>query len=89
MARTTAKRPARSSGRAIRSTIFNDKVDYGVFTEEFDETTTAEELCDEAELDRLRAFLDKQLAHFAGRSRPSGQPVAAPPHGAAEPVLGI
>ena len=45
---------------------FNDKVDYGVFTEEFDETTTAEELCDEAELDRLRAFLDKQLAHLQG-----------------------
>jgi cobaltochelatase CobT len=45
---------------------FNEKVDYGVFTEEFDETTTAEELCDEAELDRLRAFLDKQLAHLQG-----------------------
>jgi cobaltochelatase CobT len=26
----------------------------------------AEELCDEAELDRLRAFLDKQLAHLQG-----------------------
>ena len=45
---------------------FNEKVDYGVFTQEFDETITAEELCDEAELDRLRAFLDKQLAHLQG-----------------------
>ncbi|MDX3929743.1 MAG: cobaltochelatase subunit CobT [Shinella sp.] len=45
---------------------FNEKVDYGVFTEEFDEIITAEELCDEAELDRLRAFLDKQLAHLQG-----------------------
>lgn len=45
---------------------FNEKVDYHVFTEEFDETITAEELCDEAELDRLRAFLDKQLAHLQG-----------------------
>ncbi|MBN9013239.1 MAG: hypothetical protein J0H25_09350, partial [Rhizobiales bacterium] len=36
-------------------TDFNEKVDYGVFTQEFDETITAEELCDEAELDRLTA----------------------------------
>ncbi|PDS79728.1 cobaltochelatase subunit CobT [Rhizobium sp. L43] len=45
---------------------FNEKVDYHVFTEEFDEITTAEELCDAAELERLRAFLDKQLAHLQG-----------------------
>ncbi|MGG7516895.1 cobaltochelatase subunit CobT [Allorhizobium undicola] len=45
---------------------FNEKVDYKVFTEEFDEEITAEELCDDAELDRLRAFLDKQLAHLQG-----------------------
>ncbi|OHV75329.1 cobaltochelatase subunit CobT [Ensifer sp. LCM 4579] len=45
---------------------FNEKVDYAVFTREFDETITAEELCDEAELDRLRAFLDKQLAPLQG-----------------------
>ncbi|BCH58023.1 cobaltochelatase subunit CobT [Agrobacterium vitis] len=45
---------------------FNEKVDYKVFTEAFDEETSAEELCDETELDRLRAFLDKQLAHLQG-----------------------
>jgi len=45
---------------------FNEKVDYHIFTQEFDEEITAEELCDEAELDRLRAFLDKQLAHLQG-----------------------
>jgi cobaltochelatase CobT len=45
---------------------FNDKVDYTVFTEAFDEIITSEELCDEAELDRLRAFLDKQLSHLQG-----------------------
>ena len=44
----------------------NEKVDYAVFTQEFDEEVTAEELCDEAELERLRAFLDKQLAHLQG-----------------------
>jgi len=45
---------------------FNEKVDYKIFTQEFDEEILAEELCDEAELDRLRAFLDKQLAHLQG-----------------------
>jgi len=48
---------------------FNEKVDYHVFTEEFDEIITAEELCDAAELERLRAFLDKQLAHLQGAVR--------------------
>ncbi|MBN9251635.1 MAG: cobaltochelatase subunit CobT [Mesorhizobium sp. 61-13] len=41
-------------------------VDYKVFTTTFDETVGAEELCDEEELDRLRAFLDKQLANLSG-----------------------
>ncbi len=40
--------------------------DYKVFTTAFDETVGAEELCDEEELDRLRAFLDKQLANLQG-----------------------
>ena len=44
----------------------NEKVDYHVYTQEFDEEISADELCDEAELDRLRAFLDKQLAHLSG-----------------------
>jgi cobaltochelatase CobT len=41
-------------------------VDYKVFTAAFDETVGAEELCEEEELDRLRAFLDKQLANLSG-----------------------
>ncbi len=44
----------------------NEKVDYKIFTTEFDEIVPAAELCDEAELDRLRAFLDKQLSHLQG-----------------------
>ena len=40
--------------------------DYSIFTTEFDEQIDAADLCDEAELDRLRAFLDKQLAHLQG-----------------------
>lgn len=42
------------------------QLDYNVFSTAFDETVGAEELCDQEELDRLRAFLDKQLANLAG-----------------------
>ena len=42
------------------------EIDYKVFTTAFDETVGAEELCDEEELDRLRAFLDKQLSNLQG-----------------------
>jgi cobaltochelatase CobT len=42
------------------------EIDYKVFTTAFDETVGADELCDEEELDRLRAFLDKQLANLSG-----------------------
>ncbi len=39
---------------------------YKVFTRAYDETVNAEELCDIDELDRLRAFLDKQLQTLHG-----------------------
>ncbi|MEJ5086005.1 cobaltochelatase subunit CobT [Brucella pseudogrignonensis] len=45
---------------------FAEHVDYNVFTREFDEEVEATDLCDEAELDRLRGFLDKQLANLQG-----------------------
>ena len=35
---------------------------YKVFTRAYDEIVNAEELCDADELERLRAFLDKQLS---------------------------
>lgn len=41
-------------------------IDYKIYATAFDETVGAEELCDEEELDRLRAFLDKQLANLQG-----------------------
>ncbi len=40
--------------------------DYKVFSPAFDETVGAEDLSDEEELDRLRAYLDKQLASLQG-----------------------
>ena len=43
-----------------------DTFDYKVFTEEFDETVEAQELCDYEELDRLRAYLDSQLTGLQG-----------------------
>lgn len=39
---------------------------YRVFTEQFDETIAAEELCDAEELIRLRAYLDQQLFSLQG-----------------------
>ncbi|MHA1517178.1 MAG: cobaltochelatase subunit CobT, partial [Alphaproteobacteria bacterium] len=39
---------------------------YKVFTHDYDEIIAAEELCDAEELDRLRAFLDKQLVVLHG-----------------------
>jgi cobaltochelatase CobT len=40
--------------------------DYKAFTPKFDEVIHAEDLCDADELTRLRAYLDKQLAHLQG-----------------------
>jgi cobaltochelatase CobT len=40
--------------------------DYRPFTTKFDETIAAEDLCEAEELDRLRGYLDKQLAHLQG-----------------------
>ncbi|MPR06551.1 cobaltochelatase subunit CobT [Microvirga tunisiensis] len=40
--------------------------DYKAYTNRFDEITHAEDLCDADELTRLRAYLDKQLAHLQG-----------------------
>ena len=59
---------AREAGEARRADApwsnLPPMVDYHAFTTKFDETVKAEELCDIAELDRLRAYLDKQLAHL-------------------------
>ncbi|MGY6570206.1 MAG: cobaltochelatase subunit CobT [Salinarimonas sp.] len=40
--------------------------DYKAYTQKFDEMIQAEELCETEELDRLRAYLDKQLSHLQG-----------------------
>ena len=53
-----ARRP--STNAAERS-----GADYQAYTTRFDEIVRAEELCDIEELDRLRAYLDKQLLHLS------------------------
>ncbi len=40
--------------------------DYRSYTSRFDEVIAANELCDEEELTRLRAYLDQQLLHLQG-----------------------
>ncbi|MEJ0013887.1 MAG: cobaltochelatase subunit CobT [Bauldia sp.] len=59
---------AREAGEARRAETpwsnLPPMIDYHAFTTKFDETVKAEELCDIAELDRLRSYLDKQLAHL-------------------------
>ncbi|MEM1047166.1 MAG: cobaltochelatase subunit CobT [Pseudomonadota bacterium] len=42
------------------------EIDYRVFVSKFDEIVQAEDLCDTAELERLRGFLDKQLSNLHG-----------------------
>jgi len=43
-----------------------ERWDYRVFSSQFDETVSAEDLCDSEELSRLRNFLDQQLAPVQG-----------------------
>ncbi|MBB4639876.1 cobaltochelatase subunit CobT [Rhizorhapis suberifaciens] len=44
----------------------NAQFNYKIWTPGYDEIVTAEELCDEEELNRLRGFLDQQLVHMQG-----------------------
>jgi cobaltochelatase CobT len=55
--------PLRPGGRGGNEPIF---VDYKAFTQRFDETIRAEDLCDPEELTRLRGYLDKQLSNLQG-----------------------
>jgi len=43
-----------------------EKFDYKAYTQSFDEVVSATELCDEEELNRLRAYLDAQLKGLQG-----------------------
>ncbi|HAW35896.1 MAG TPA: cobaltochelatase subunit CobT, partial [Erythrobacter sp.] len=47
-------------------TDFPEGFDYKAYTQKFDEEIEAAELCDNEELDRLRTYLDSQLAGLQG-----------------------
>ena len=52
---------------ALRRNWIDEPVtDYKPFTNRFDETVEADELCDEDELGRLRAYLDQQMSSLGG-----------------------
>ena len=61
-----AETPGETRRAELPFTNLPPEFDYKVFTREFDEEVSAADLCDEAELDRLRAFLDKQLSNLSG-----------------------
>ena len=63
--------------------------DYKVFTQQFDETTNAENLCDPDELTRLRNFLDQQLLPMQGVVARLANKLQRLLDGAAEPLLGV
>ncbi len=60
--------PRRSDPWRPNLSVLDDPEAFGykVFTRAYDEIVNAEELCDADELDRLRAFLDKQLVALHG-----------------------
>ena len=76
-----------SPGR--RNWELSPATDYKAFTTRFDEIVEAEELCDEEELARLRAYLDQQMARPAECRHPARQPAAAAADGAAGAQLGL
>ncbi|MCL2715852.1 MAG: cobaltochelatase subunit CobT [Alphaproteobacteria bacterium] len=55
-----ATRPQRRGGNEPRGP------EYHSFAPKFDEEIAAEDLCEHEELERLRSYLDKQLAHLQG-----------------------
>ena len=56
---TESKRPPQHGSQEHRGP------DYKAFTQKFDETVQAEDLCEPEELERLRAYLDKQLSNLS------------------------
>jgi cobaltochelatase CobT len=64
----SSDQPRRSDPWRPNNSVLDDPEAFGykVFTRAFDEIVNAEQLCDVDELDRLRAFLDKQLVSLHG-----------------------
>ena len=61
-----AEEPAEAARQPQKPDNGRGASEYKAFTNKFDETIEAEELCDAEELERLRAYLDKQLSSLQG-----------------------
>jgi cobaltochelatase CobT len=61
-----AEEPAEASRPPVTRDNLRDVPTYKAYTTRFDETIAAEDLCDAEELERLRAYLDKQLNNLQG-----------------------
>jgi cobaltochelatase CobT len=59
-----AEEPAEASRPPDPRSNLREFSTYKAYTTKFDETIAAEDLCDAEELERLRAYLDKQLANL-------------------------
>jgi cobaltochelatase CobT len=59
------EQPAESRRPPTKSRAEQRAPDYHAFSKRFDETIAAESLCEPQELDRLRAYLDKQLQNLS------------------------
>ena len=59
------RRPTRIGRRRKTAAGQPARPDYKAFTHKFDEIVAAEELCEPEELERLRAYLDKQLQNLS------------------------
>jgi len=67
---TEEEEPEQSPGEMRRPPqadwALDNLADYKVYSRQFDETVEAQDLCDEAELEKLRSFLDRQLDNLQG-----------------------
>jgi cobaltochelatase CobT len=63
-----ASQPQDATPRQPNLSVLEDPVAFGykVYTQSFDESVSADDLCDTDELERLRAFLDKHLQSLHG-----------------------
>ena len=62
---------------ARRNWDLSPETDYKSFTTRFDEIVEADDLCDDDELTRLRAYLDQQMGGLAQCRDPARQPACS------------
>ncbi len=61
-----SQEPSEGKRPPANANTLRNQPEYKAYTHKFDETIAAEDLCETEELDRLRAYLDKQLSSLQG-----------------------